>query len=160
MATVRSWNRSEVEVKDVATLPTRLALGSAMLYHGASKLKPGAPEATAQFFESAGIRPGKFWAMGTGVAEVLSGVGAIAGIGTRLAALAVLVTQAVAIAKVHRTHGYDMVKGGYEYNLALMGIAAGLLAAGPGRLSAHSVAEHRARRTRHARRERLIRWLK
>ena len=38
-----------------------------------------------------------------------------------------LVTQSVAIAKVHRRNGFDVTKDGYEFNVALMAIAAGLL---------------------------------
>ncbi|HCF62039.1 MAG TPA: DoxX family protein, partial [Myxococcales bacterium] len=89
------------------------------------------------------------WAVATGVAETLSGLAAILGIATRPAALAVVVTQAVAIRKVHASHGYSNVSGGMEYNLALVAIALGMLIAGPGPLSTYSVIERRVtRRTR------------
>ena len=67
---------------------------------------------------------------------------AVLGLATRPAALAVLVTQAIAVAKVHKPKGYNIMQGGMEYNLALMAIAAGLLIAGPGRVSAHEALEH------------------
>jgi putative oxidoreductase len=53
----------------------------------------------------------------------------------------VLATQAVAIAKVHAKNGYDISKGGFEYNLALMGIALFMLIDGPGRYSLHEAIE-------------------
>lgn len=52
------------------------------------------------------------------------------------------VTQAVALGKVHAKNGYDISKGGFEYNLGLMAIAAMLLIAGPGMFSAHEGIEH------------------
>jgi putative oxidoreductase len=128
-------------VKDAAVIPPRLALGSAMLFHGAAKLRGPGIEQTGQFFEQVGIRPGKAWGIATGIAECFAGVSSILGVLVRPAALAVLVTQGVAIAKVHRGKGYENMKGGFEYNLALMAIAAGLLIAGPGHLSVHESVE-------------------
>jgi len=80
-------------------------------------------------------------AIATGTAEVFAGACALLGFLTRPAALAVLVTQAVAIAKVHAKNGFDITKGGYEFNVALMAIAAGLLVAGPGMFSLHEELE-------------------
>ncbi len=134
--------------KQLSLLPARLALGSTMLYHGSSKLKPEAAREAGQMFESLGIRPGKPWAVATGLAEVLAGVCSILGIGTRVGAAAVLVTQGMAVAKVHAPKGFDSQKGGFEFNLALMAIAAGLLLAGPGLFSAHEAAERMVQRRR------------
>jgi putative oxidoreductase len=141
-----------------------------MLYHGYSKLKPGAPEQTAQFFGALGIKPPKQLGVATGIAEILVGVSALLGFGTRLAALAVLGTQAVAIQKVHAPKGFDFTKGGMEFNLALMAIATGLLLAGPGKVSTHEWLEHRLQRrtglsrylprTRARRAVRLVKLLK
>ncbi|HCF62038.1 MAG TPA: DoxX family protein, partial [Myxococcales bacterium] len=39
-------------------LPTRLVLGAAMLYHGATKLTADGRAQTRQMFEGLGIRPG------------------------------------------------------------------------------------------------------
>ena len=55
----------------------------------------------------------------------IAGALAFLGIGTRLAALSVLVTQTMAIAKVHRSKGFDNLKGGYEFNLSLIAAAIG-----------------------------------
>jgi putative oxidoreductase len=116
-------------------LPARVALGSTMLYHGIQKLRDR--EKAGGSFEAIGISPGRPWALATALAEAFAGASALLGVLTRPAALAVLVTQSVAIAKVHRQRGFDVTKGGYEFNVALMAIAAGLLLAGPGRVSVH-----------------------
>lgn len=136
MALAVEWNDARLR-KEVALVPPRAALGASMVYHGLGKLRGGAPEQVGQFFENIGLRPGKRLAVAAGIAEVFGGVGAILGIFTRPAALAVLVTQAVAVGKVHARNGFDISKGGYEYNIALMCIAAALLIAGPGAVSAH-----------------------
>lgn len=139
----RNWRRGlsgwqwHETAREVSPVPARLALGTTMTYHGATKLAPGGIEKTAQFFESVGIRPGRTWAAAVGLTETLAGICLLAGIATRPAALGVLVTQAVAIAKVHKDKGFRVEEGGYEFNLALMGIALGHLVAGPGKVSAH-----------------------
>jgi len=127
--------------KDAGLLPVRAALGASMVFHGLGKLKDEGREQHGQMFEQMGIQPGKAWSIATGVAEVFAGASALLGFLTRPAALAVLVTQAVAIAKVHGKNGFDITKGGYEYNVALMAIAAGLLVAGPGLFSVHEELE-------------------
>jgi putative oxidoreductase len=143
MALALEWNGARLR-KEGALVPTRAALGASMIFHGLGKLKGEAPEKTGNMFEQIGIRPGKPLAVATGIAEMFAGVGAILGLWTRPAALAVLVTQAVAINKVHAKNGYDITKGGFEYNLALMAIAGALLFAGPGLFSAHEGLERLA----------------
>lgn len=133
-------------LKAAAPLPVRLSLGSTMVAHGMSKLRKDGLEQMTGFFEQLGFKPGKPWVVATGVTELLAGVSAILGIGTRLTALGVLVTQAVAITKVHAPKGFDNTKGGYEFNLALCAMALGLLLRGPGRVSVHSAVERRVKR--------------
>jgi putative oxidoreductase len=131
--------------KDAGFLPMRAALGGTMIYHGLSKIKEEENRQQAgQMFEQIGISPGRPLAIATGVAEVFAGVSAVLGFLTRPAALAVLVTQAVAIAKVHGKKGFDVTKGGFEFNVALMAIALGLFFAGPGLFSVHEGLEHLA----------------
>jgi len=142
-------------LKAAALLPPRLSLGSTMVVHGVTKLRREGTELNAGFFEQVGIKPGKPWVIATGVAEVLAGLSSILGIATRPAALAILVTQAVAVAKVHGSKGFDITKGGYEFNLALGAIALGLLLRGPGPISVHGAIEHKVKR-RELRRLRLL----
>jgi len=166
MAYATTWND---RAREAASIPARLALGASMVYHGTSKLRGEGPAQTGQAFEGLGLTPGRAWAVATGVAETFAGVAAVLGIATRPAALAVLVTQAVAVAKVHKPRGYDVMQGGMEYNLALMAIAAGLLIAGPGRVSAHEALEQAIEgrgarrlwmRARHPRLSRTIRFVR
>lgn len=143
-------------------VPLRAALGSAMLIHGTSKLKPDGLAQTAQFFEQLNIRPGKPWAVATGMTETAVGTMTLLGVGTRLAALGVLITQGMAVARVHWKKGYDVAGGGFEYNLALMAIAAAVALVGPGRLSLHELLEARGRRrlVRNPFRRRTRTWLR
>jgi putative oxidoreductase len=119
--------------RDAGLIGPRAMLGATMLYHGVEKLR--APEQTTAQFESLGIKPAGFWARATAIAEAGAGVLTLAGWLVRPAALAVLVTQAVAIRKVHGPKGFAAHRGGYEFNLGLMATAAAMLLGGPGRYS-------------------------
>lgn len=127
--------REEGRAWEIADLPARLALGGAMLFHGLQKVR--APDGAAPFFEGLGLRPGRRWVLAAGWAETFAGAAAILGIATRPAALAIFATQLVAIWKVHAPKGYENMKGGMEYNLALLSLAAGLALESPRRWSAH-----------------------
>jgi putative oxidoreductase len=133
----------EMTPKNLSLVPMRMSLGATMLYHGAAKLRGEGARQAAGFFEQLGLRPGRTWSGLAGVAEVVAGATTILGLGTRIGAVAVLVTQAVAVAKVHRGKGFDNTAGGYEFNLLLSAVALGLLLAGPGTASVHEVAERR-----------------
>jgi putative oxidoreductase len=135
-----------MNANDLSLVPARAALGATMLYHGAGKLRGRGIRQHGDAFEQMGFRPGPAWAALTGAAEVIAGATTVLGIGTRLGALAVLVTQGVAVAKVHGGKGFSNLGGGYEFNLALMAIALGLLASGPGPVSAREAFLRRGRR--------------
>ncbi len=126
--------------RDLALLPPRAALAASMLHHGLEKLGSSREKAFGAF-HNLGLRPARFFATITGLAEVGAGAMAALGLFTRPAALAVLVAQAVAIKKVHGPKGFPITRGGFEFNLALMAIATALLIDGPGRLSLHEVIE-------------------
>ena len=119
--------------RDAGLVGPRTMLGATMLYHGVEKLR--APEQATAQFEKLGIEPAGFWARATAIAEAGAGVLMLAGWLVRPAALAVLVTQATAIKKVHGPKGFATHRGGYEFNLGLMATAAALLLGGPGRFS-------------------------
>jgi putative oxidoreductase len=126
-------------VKDAALIPGRAALAATMIYHGRDKLLSERREEVTRMFGSLGLEPARFWSLATAITEAAAGTLSLAGILTRPAALAVLVTQAVAVAKVHAPKGFAITKGGYEFNLALMSLAAAMLLAGPGRYSLHGL---------------------
>lgn len=127
----------------LALIPARTSLAATMLYHGIDKLREGGREGSAQFFDSLGLRPGSRWSMVTALAEIFAGASMMLGVLTRPAALTVLVTQSVAIGKVHAPKGFANTKGGFEFNLALMAVALGVLVAGPGPVSLRTVADRR-----------------
>jgi putative oxidoreductase len=117
-------------------------LGATMLYHGVEKLRN--PEQSSGQFESLGIKPAGFWSRATAIVEAAAGFLTLAGWLVRPAALAVLVTQAVAIKKVHAPKGFATYRGGYEFNLGLMSTALALLVGGPGRYSLSRLVRHAA----------------
>lgn len=129
--------------KDLGLVPVRMSLGATMLYHGTAKLRGDGAAQAAGFMEQLGFRPGRTWAALLGLAEVVAGATTMLGIGTRIGALAVIATQAVAIAKVHRGKGFDNMAGGWEFNALLVAAALALLAAGPGTVSLHEAVERR-----------------
>jgi putative oxidoreductase len=165
MALALEWNGARLR-REAAFIAPRAALGATMVYHGLGKLRGEAPQKTGEMFEQLGIRPGKPFAVATGIAELFAGVSALLGFWTRPAALAVLVTQAVAINRIHAKKGFDVTNGGFEFNLALMAIAAAMLVGGPGLFSTHEgverLIEGRGARKylRRARPNRLLRAVK
>lgn len=133
----------EMTAKDLGLLPARLSLGATMLKHGLPKVRAEGNAQAGAFFEQLGLVPGRRWAWLAGAAEVAAGVSLVLGIGTRLGALAILGTQAVAVAKVHWPKGFDSTAGGWEFNALIMATALGVLLAGPGTVSVHEVVERR-----------------
>src|SRR6478735_12668723 len=106
MAGLNGVNGASALAKDFALLPPLAALGATMLYHGLDKLR-GPQENMASHFEALGIRPARFWATATAITEACAGALTVLGVLTRPAALAVLVTQAVAVSKVTSRNGFD-----------------------------------------------------
>ena len=93
----------------------RLTLGAAFLAHAGLKIFVFTPAGTAQFFESVGV-PG-FVAYLTMLAEVVGGLALIAGLYTRVVALALTPVLIGAIATVHGHNGFffNNPNGGWEY---------------------------------------------
>lgn len=87
-----------------------------------------------------GLRPAPLWtALATG-GELVAGLLFLLGVWTPIAALLVVATMAVAIAKVHGPKGFFVQNGGYEYNLFLIVSALTVAGLGPGALSlAHAL---------------------
>ncbi len=77
------------------------------------------------------------------IGEFFGGLGLIAGFLCRFSAASLMVIMIGAIAMVHGQHGFFLGHGpestlataGYEYNLALIGLLAPILIAGPGRFA-------------------------
>ena len=121
----RSQDRPAV---DAALLVVRVVAGVIMAAHGAQKLF-GA-------FDGPGLAATveKMGPLGYPVAigEFFGGLGLVVGFLSRFSAAANIVIMIGAIALVHGKNGFFMSAGGFEYNLALIGLLAPTLIAGPG----------------------------
>lgn len=123
----------------VGLLVLRVVLGVIFIPHGAQKLFGSfgghGLKGTAAFNEQLGLKPGYPMALLAGLAEFVGGILMIAGFLTPLAAVALIGVMIVAILTVHLKNGFFAMNGGYEFNLALAGIALAILISGAGAYS-------------------------
>jgi putative oxidoreductase len=98
-----------------AALLLRLTLGGLFLAHAALKIFVFTPAGTAQFFASVGLPPALAYV--TMTAEVLGGLALIAGLWTRVVAVALTPILIGAIITVHAANGFffNDAHGGWEY---------------------------------------------
>ena len=125
-------------------LVVRLGLGVIFFAHGAQKV-PGwfggsGLKGTVGHMSQMGVPAPA--AMAAAFVEFLGGIGMVLGFLVRPAALGIIVVMVVAIAKVHGRHGLFLNMGnvpgrghGFEFNLALIAMALGILIGGAGVLS-------------------------
>jgi putative oxidoreductase len=117
----------------------RAVIGTLFIGHGAQKLfgSFGGPglEGTGSMMESLDMRPAKRNALAAGAAEAGGGGLLLLGLGTPIAASALIGTMITAIRKVHLPNGPWAANGGYEYNVALIAALVALAEDGPGALS-------------------------
>ena len=123
---------------DIGLLLIRVVLGGTMAAHGAQKLLGlfggGGLAGTGAFLESLGFRPGRRHAEMAGVAEIACGGLLAAGALTPFAAAGFIGLMIVAAVTVnHRS--FFITQGGFEYNLVLGAVAAGIAFTGPGFVS-------------------------
>ncbi|MGB9224096.1 DoxX family protein [Mycobacterium sp.] len=121
---------------DVALLILRLVLGLTLAAHGLNKFFGGGKiPGTARWFESIGMKPGKFHATVAASTETAAGLGLAAGLLTPIPAAGFVSLMLVAAWTVHRANGFFIVKEGWEYNLILAVTAVVVATLGPGKLS-------------------------
>jgi len=116
----------------------RLALAAVFIYHGLSMVNGegngwGASWDKNQNAPAAPVQLAVAWG------ELIGGVAMVVGFLTRVAALGLIAIMAGAIATVHWPHGFDITKGGFEYNFVLIMICLCLVLAGPGPLAVDRV---------------------
>jgi len=121
---------------DTGLLLIRVVAGLTMAAHGYQKFFSGGRIAgTGRWFDSIGMRPGRLHALAAASTELGAGVLLALGLLTSLAGAAFVALMLVAGYTVHRANGFFSVKSGWEYNLILAVIGAGVGTAGAGRFS-------------------------
>ncbi|OBK32112.1 DoxX family protein [Mycobacterium sp. 1165196.3] len=121
---------------DVGVLILRLVLGVTLAAHGYNKFFGGGRiPGTARWFESIGMKPGKFHATVAATTEMAAGLGLAAGFLTPIPAAGFVSLMLVAAWTVHRANGFFIVKEGWEYNLVLAVSAVGVATLGSGKYS-------------------------
>lgn len=130
----------------VATF-SRLFCGIVFIMHGYPKIMNLA--ATSEAFSGMGF-PG-WMAIPIAILEFFGGILLLAGFLTRILAGLFIVEMIVAGIKVHLPNGFDVfhfgdpMARGYEYNLALIVLLAGVILLGPGPLSVDTKLRGRTR---------------
>lgn len=121
---------------DVGLLIVRLVIGALFVAHGAQKLFGWfggyGIAGTGGFMESLGFRPGRAFAFLTGVVEVAAGVMLMIGLGTPIAAAAVIGVMLNAVLTAKREAG---LFGGWELDLVYAAVAVAIAFVGPGAYS-------------------------
>lgn len=121
---------------DAALFALRVVLGLTMAAHGYNKFFGGGRiPGTAGWFESIGMRPGRFHARLAATTEMAAGIGLAAGFLTPVPAAGFVALMTVAGWTVHRHNGFFIIKEGWEYNLVLAVAAIAVAGTGAGRLS-------------------------
>src|SRR5689334_5869231 len=117
----------------------RLVFGLLMAAHGAQKLFGWfggyGLNAVSGYFESLGFRPGRFFAVAAGAAELGGGLLTAAGFLGPIGPALIVVVMIVAAATVHRGHGVFAATNGFEVPLLYGTFAAAIALAGPGAYS-------------------------
>jgi putative oxidoreductase len=128
-ASIRHENTSSV---DWALLVVRLVAAIIFAAHGAQKLfgafgGPGL-DPIVQMMGPVGYL--------VSIGEFFGGLGLAVGVLSRFSAASLILIMTGAIAKVHAQNGFFVgEKPGFEFNLALIGLLAAVLIAGPGRIA-------------------------
>jgi putative oxidoreductase len=123
----------------VGLLILRLVIGIIMAGHGAQKLfgwwgGPGMANWTAGMTRMR-LRPATAWAWISAASELLGGIGLALGLLIPLPNFAILGAMLVAIALVHWPRGFWNSKGGFEFNLSILGAIAAIAFTGAGAYS-------------------------
>jgi putative oxidoreductase len=122
-------------LQPLALLVLRAVLGAIMIGHGYSKVFGGLSE-HVHHVSNLGL-PG-WLAYFSAAAEFVGGMLVIAGLFTRVAALAILINMSVAIWKVHWKNGL-LGQNGYQFPLSLVAIAFALIFFGAGPIALDGV---------------------
>jgi putative oxidoreductase len=112
----------------------RLGLAAVFIYHGLTLVGGSEHDWGAHWNPGPDAPPGIVQLL-VAWGELIGGVAIGAGFLTRLAALGIIAIMAGAIATVHWPNGFDITKGGFEYNVVLIIMCVCLVLGGPGPLA-------------------------
>jgi uncharacterized membrane protein YphA (DoxX/SURF4 family) len=138
----------------IVPLLLRIALAAIFIFHGfhlvgdpgngwgAAWMKPQKP---ASPDEPAAPPPPAVVQLAAAWGQLIGGIALAFGFLTRLAALGIIIIMAGAIALVHWPNGFDMQKGGFEYNFAIIMMCLCLVLGGPGPLAVDHLFRFKAR---------------
>jgi putative oxidoreductase len=119
---------------DWAPFLLRVALGFAFIAHGYPKLFK-MREQTAQWLDSIGITPGKFWVLVVGVVEFFGGIALVLGAWVELVGILIAINMLVAMWKVKWGKAGYATQGGWELDLIYLVVALSFLFMGAGAFS-------------------------
>ena len=127
----------------IGKLAFRLLVGGAFAAHGLQKLAGafggGGLAGTEKLMEASNMHPVKANALLVAGAETFGGAAIALGAATPVAAGGLIATMITATRKVHARNGFFNTKGGYEFNLILVGALFDLVSDGPGPVSVDAV---------------------
>ena len=127
---------ADPDAVSLGLLVLRVGAGVAMAAHGYQKfVKGGKIDGTAGWFDSMGMRPGRFHAILAASTELGAGILFALGLLTPLAALAFVALMCVAGYTVHWENGFMSAKNGIELNFVYAVLAVAVATAGPGEYS-------------------------
>jgi len=121
---------------NAAMLLLRVAFGLTMAAHGYAKVfKGGKLAGTAGWFDSIGMKPGAVHARLAAGTEIFTGLGLAIGLLTTFSAMGFVGIMLVAGYVAHRSSGFFIVSGGWEFTFILAVAAVGIAMLGPGEWS-------------------------
>jgi putative oxidoreductase len=151
MAQLGDRNGRELPLKGLGLAVLRLALAAVFIAHGANKLfgafsgpgiGPGGLSNTAAFIASMGLKPAFPLAVLLGLTELGGGLLLIIGWFTRWVSIALIISNGIAIWKVHMASGFFLnwmgvaaVGQGMEFSVVLIAALACFVLGGAGDLS-------------------------
>lgn len=124
---------------NAASLILRVFLGLMFCAHGLQKAfgaldGPGI-KGFAQMLHGLGFFPPILWAYIAAYVELIGGIFLILGVATRISASFLFVLIVVAALKMHVSHGFFLMNGGFEYAFIIAGVCLALIFMGPGKFS-------------------------
>jgi putative oxidoreductase len=124
---------------DLSKLLLRLAAGASFVFHGSQKLfgafGGSGIEGFTKFIGSLGIPYAEVNAWLAAGTEFFCGIALIIGFFARLASIPLIVVMGVAIYSVTGKKGFNIVDGGFEYNVTLIALLLSIFLSGSGKYS-------------------------